>query len=204
MKFKAILNIKSIIRFEQLTGKPFTGIDYTSEDDANNLLYAVVLSNNDIMMSMDEFRLVTQNNKILSEITYELKKHGDVVQQFVKENQPSKLISENDTKNSFVKDIVSVLILSGVDANFIYNLWICDLPMLIDAYERIKREKMESERLWTYFTILPHVDNKKLKSAQEMYPFPWEMEEIERTKKKSLDNTLEKFNKFINGEVKFN
>lgn len=204
MKFKAILNIKSIIRFEQLTGKPFTGIDYTSEDDAHNLLYAVVLSNNDIMMSMDEFRLVIQNNKILGEITYELKKHGDVVQQFVKEGKADKQVSENDIHDSFVKDIVSVLILSGVDANFIYNLWICDLPMLIDAYERIKREKMESERLWTYFTILPHVDNKKLKSAQEMYPFPWEMEEIERTKKKSLDNTLEKFNKFINGEVKFN
>lgn len=204
MKFKAVLNIKSIVRYEQITNKPFAEIDYSSENDANSLLYAVVLSNNDVVMSRDEFQLIIQNKKIFNEIVSELKKHGDVVQQFVKESDSFSSPTNDKKESGFIKDIVSTLILSGLDANYIDQMWICDLPLFIAAYERVQREKMESERLWTYLSILPHVDGKKLKSAREMYPLPWEIEEMQREAKDIQEQHEEMFRKFMNGEIKFN
>ena len=57
---------------------------------------------------------------------------------------------------------------------------------------------MEEQRLWTFISILPHVDSKKLKTPADLYPFPWELKEkeIEREKHveegvKILDNILD-------------
>lgn len=52
------------------------------------------------------------------------------------------------------------------------------MPLFIAAYQTNRKELMESDRLWTYLTILPHVDGKKLPSARDLYPFPWEEEEM--------------------------
>ena len=41
----------------------------------------------------------------------------------------------------------------------------------LKAIDDFKKEKMESERLWTFYTILPHIDQKKVKSPQDMFPF---------------------------------
>ena len=82
-------------------------------------------------------------------------------------------------------------------------MWLCDLPLLINAYDQKKKEQMESSRLWTYLTILPHIESKKIKSPVDLFPFPWEIEEITLERKKTFDNALEKYDKFINGLVKF-
>ena len=33
---------------------------------------------------------------------------------------------------------------------------------------------MESERLWTFLTIMPHIDTKKINTPAKLYPFPWD------------------------------
>ena len=60
---------------------------------------------------------------------------------------------------------------------------------------------MESARLWTYISILPYIDGKKISSPRELYPFPWEMEELKRKARKEIEENEEQLRKFLNGEL---
>jgi len=197
MKFNISLNIKSIIRTEQFLKKPFGEIDYTDESDLKAMLYCVVLCNNNIQSTYEEF--LNLNEKLFAEMIKEFEKNSKILAQFQSESK-----SNNDNvKPSFLGDLAAMLILEGIDANYVLNeMQLSDLTMYIEAYERKKKEQMESSRLWTYFSILPHVDGKKLKSPVDLYPFPWELEGIEERAKEALTKGEDTLDKFLNGEIK--
>ena len=68
-----------------------------------------------------------------------------------------------------IGSIVSTLVMSGLDAYYAFNeMELCDLPLYIEAYEKKRKEDMESARIWTYLTILPHIDARKMKMGQEI------------------------------------
>lgn len=72
----------------------------------------------------------------------------------------------SDTTPGMIGNIVSTLIMSGLDATYaLEEMELCDLPMYIEAYERKRKEEMEASRLWTFFTMLPHIDSKKMKTG---------------------------------------
>ena len=197
MKFNISLNIKSIIRTEQFLKKPFGEIDYTDESDLKAMLYCVVLCNNSVQFTYEEF--LNLNEKLFAEMIKEFEKNSKILAQFQSESK-----SNNDNvKPSFLGDLVAMLILEGIDADYALNeMQLSDLTMYIEAYERKKKEQMESSRLWTYFSILPHVDGKKLKSPVDLYPFPWELEGIEERAKEALTKGETTLDKFLNGEIK--
>ena len=63
---------------------------------------------------------------------------------------------------------------------------LCDLPLYIKAYEKKRKEEMESGRMWTYLTILPHIDARKMKNGvKDLILFPWE--EAEREAEKEIN-----------------
>ena len=66
--------------------------------------------------------------------------------------------------------------MAGLDAHYALNeMELCDLPLFLEAYERKKKEQMEESRMWTYLTILPHIDAKKMENgAKDLITFPWE------------------------------
>ena len=67
----------------------------------------------------------------------------------------------------------------GLDAHFVlYEMKLFEIGDYLKAIDEHKKEQMERDRLWTFYTILPHVDHKKLKKPQDLMPFPWEKEEI--------------------------
>lgn len=204
MKINANLNILSIIRYEQLTGKAFQEIDYQNENEIKDLLYATVVASNDEIVSRTDFDMLCENSSVFSEMVSKIKKHAEVVSVFSNLSTESGGNTESNQKSLYVTDVVSTLIMSGLDANFVYKMWICDLPQFIKAYESIERQKMEAQRLWTYYSILPHIDGKKIKTPADMYPFPWEIEDIEKKAKERQEKDEEVFYKFMNGEIKFN
>ena len=79
--------------------------------------------------------------------------------------------------------------MAGLDAHYALNeMELCDFPLYIEAYEKKRREEMESARMWTYLTILPHIDVRKMKNgAKDLIIFPWE--EVEKEAEKEINET---------------
>lgn len=197
MKYNTKLNLKSIIRTEQFLKKPFGEIDYSSESDLKAMLYCVVLCNNSIQFTFEEFDKLSV--KMLSEMIKELEEDGKILAQFQRENKSS----ESDSESTYIGDLVATLIVDGLDASFALNeMSLVDLPIYIEAYERKKKEQIESSRLWCYLSILPHVDGKKLKSPSDLYPLPWELGDSNERSKDILSKNGDMLDKFLNGEIK--
>lgn len=198
IKFNAKLTIKAVIKTEQLLNKSFGQIDYANETDLKTLLYCMVLTNNDILFSYAEFQHLMANDKMLKDILSEFERESKVLSQFQnKEKQDGTGNREGGTGK--ISDIISTLIMSGLDAHYAMNeMNLCDLPLFIAAYERKTKEQMESSRLWTYLGMLPHIDAKKLKNgAQDIYPFPWEMEEMKKEAEKAIQEDSGKLEMFF-------
>ena len=98
-----------------------------------------------------------------------------------------------------IGNIVSTLIMSGLDATYaLEEMELCDLPMYIEAYERKRKEEMEASRLWTFFTMLPHIDSKKMKNgAMDLITFPWEEVEATREAERAINEDIDRFEQFM-------
>lgn len=199
-KMSVRLTMRTLIRWEQLRGKSFSLMDYSNEEDMEALLYCSMLScNPGILYTLEEFRHTMRNEKIVKQMAQALARECTVMRQFHQENgigQEAK--QETDAEPEFIKDIISTLIMAGLDIGFVMDeMQLCDLPLFISAYENKRKEQMESDRLWTYLNILPHVDGKRLPSARELYPFPWEMEEMKVQADKAIQEDSEKLELFF-------
>jgi hypothetical protein len=206
------LNIKSIVRYEQLTNKPFSELDYTNIDDLNNLLYCIVLENNDVLMNFKDFDLILNNKRNAKEIYTKFNKINHLIQLFStkatveKTNEPVENIEPVTEKPKvFVKDIAAQLIIhAGLDANYVMNdLSIVDLGLYSNAYKdkvtqdlEIINYKLGFDRLWTWFNVITTVGTKTLESPKKLFLFPWETndEDTQLTEEfKNID--LEQFRK---------
>lgn len=167
-------------------------MNFTDPADMQNLLYVSFLSNNSVSVDPEEFRELTSSEKISKEMIRKLDKESRIMSLFQKKSDES--FEKSDVSFS---DLVSSLIAGGTDISYLMNASLCDLPVLIEAVEKKKREKMESCRLWTYLTILPHVDGKKLKSPVDFFPFPWESEEQKEKAKKEMERIEAEFLEFM-------
>nr|DAQ32429.1 MAG TPA: hypothetical protein [Caudoviricetes sp.] len=192
------LTIKSIIRWEQLRKKSFSLMDYANEEDVEALLYTTTICNNEnTMYSFDIFRKTLSNQKLVREMVSKLETETAVLSQFQKKQEKADIGSTDDSPGT-IADIVSTLIMSGLDAQYALNeMELCDLPLYIEAYEKKRKEDMESARMWTYLTILPHIDARKMENgAKDLITFPWE--EAEKQAEKEIKETeIERFELFM-------
>lgn len=179
------LTIKSIIRWEQLSSKPFTDIDITSEEDIEMLIYCT----SGMSVPFDIYKGTFDSPKIVKKKISDLVSYMSVYAQFVPKG-------DDKGENQYIRDIVSSLIASGIDAHFVFEeLELQDLPIITKAIEERKKEDMESKRLFTYLTILPHIDASKLPNgAKDLLPFPWD-EEIK--KETPTPPTEEEYNNYV-------
>lgn len=181
MKYNIRLNIKAIIRAEQLLKKPFTLINYTNPDEVMRLLYCAVLANNEAIFTFGEFCYLAENEKLFSSMLKEVEKYNRMLDQFIA--QSPKDDPGKTADNPYMKDLAGMLVLAGIDAHYVmHEMELCDIPVFAEALDKKKREDMEAARLWTFLTISPHIDTCKIRSVEDLYPFPWE---IERQKKEA-------------------
>lgn len=178
-KMKTVLTIKAIIRWEQLRGKSFSLMDYSDRDDIEALLYTTTIcSGKGKPCTFNVFRQTLSNERLTKDMLLSLEKHTVVLSQFQRDREMA-VADKDTTVPGRVSDIVATLIMAGLDPHFIYyEMDICDIGLFINAYESRKKEEMESARMWTYFSMLPHIDGKKMKNgARDIVMFPWEEEE---------------------------
>ena len=192
LNMKMRLNLKAIIRWEQIRQKSFSLMDYSDKDDIDALLYTTTICNNeDVIYTFDVFRGTLSNEKLVQEMILKLERETSVLSQFQREQEKQDIVNSNSLPE-MISGIVSVLIISGLDAHYVLNeMEICDLPPYIEAYE------MESARMWTYLTILPHIDARKMENgAKDLITFPWE--EAEKQAEKEIKETeIERFELFM-------
>lgn len=190
---KAKLNLQAIRVAEKLLKKPFGKFDLTDEETVVILMYAMVSENNDEVMTLKDFKAILEMKKIGSIIQKAVQKELSYIDQFKGE--------EGGSDDTYMSDLASILITFGLDAHFVlYEMKLFEISDYLKAIDDFKKEKMESERLWTFYTILPHIDQKKVKSPQDMFPFPWEVEQIEKDRLKQLEKDEEMFYKFLNSK----
>lgn len=199
MKYNIRLSIKSIIRAEQILSKPFTDIDYTNVEELTKLLYCTVLSNNPVLFTFEEFQAIAKNEKQLSVMIKEIEKANLVLEQFSRGTTAQNV--ENSGESPYIKELVGMLVMSGLDAHYVMNeMEISDIPIFVEAYEKKKREEMEASRLWTFLSIIPHIDTKKVKSPKDLMMFPWEEEEAQKAAEATLLRDKEIAERFFSGE----
>lgn len=192
---KAKLNLQAIRVAERLLKKPFGEFDLTDEETILTLMYAMVSENNDEVMTFDQFKSILNMGKIGIKVQRAVSDEIAYINQFKEE------VSDKEEKAPYMGDLAALLITFGLDAHFVlYEMKLFEISDYLKAIDDFKKEKMESERLWTFYTILPHIDQKKVKSPQDMFPFPWEVEQIEKDRLKQLEKDEEMFYKFLNSK----
>lgn len=191
--------VRMIIRWEQLMKKPFSQMDYSSKEDIDAFLYVMNVDNTPY--TFEVFKTALENDGIFKDMMLRLDRAMGIMAQFQKYESSDDMQSEGASSGS-IGEIVSMLVMSGLDAHYaMEEMDLCDLPLYIEAYERKRKEELENARLWTYISILPHIDGKKVSSPQVLYPFPWETDEMRRKAEKEMRENEEQLMKFLNGDL---
>ena len=188
---KAKLNIRAIVLAEKLLGKPFGKFDMSNEEDAMAVTYGMVAANNEETLTRAMFGKILENKKIRTEITRQVKREFDYIGQFGTDEP-----TEGETDTS-ITDIAVMMIMAGMDANFVYELRTTDIADFLKGIDAKKKEQMESDRFWTYLKILPHVDGKKMKGPENLILFPWEAEQKKKQTEEEFERGKAIFEKFI-------
>lgn len=192
------LTIKAIIRWEQMRGKSFSQMDYADKEDMESLLYVMYITGDKPGYTFEVFRQVIADERFMNAMSSDLGKIMEVVAQFQRKITTSDVgNSEGSLEN--IGKIVSTLIMAGLDAHYALNeMELCDLPLYLEAYERKRKEEMESSRMWTYFTMLPHIDARKMKNgARDLIIFPWEEEEARKEAERAIREDAARFEELM-------
>lgn len=193
---KAKLNLQAIRVAERLLKKPFGEFDLTDEETILTLMYAMVSENNDEVMTFDQFKSILNMGKIGIKVQRAVSDEMAYIDQFKEE------VSDKEEKAPYMGDLAALLITFGLDAHFVlYEMKLFEIGDYIKAIDEHKKEQMERDRMNTFYSILPHVDHKKIKKPQDIYPFPWEMEQIEKDALEQLEKDKDMFNKFMNSTI---
>ena len=192
---KAKLNLQAIRVAERLLKKPFGKFDLSDEDTIITLMYGMVSENNDEVFDLSRFRSLLSMKRMKAEI------QGAIANELSYINQFNDGESVQGGDPPYMGDLASILIVSGLDPHFVlYEMKLFEVEDYIKAIDNKRRDEMEGQRLWTFLTILPHTDGKKIKKPQDLMMFPWEAEALEEKAIAKLDEDAEMFEKFINSK----
>ncbi len=173
---KMKLNVRSICYYETARGKSFFSKDYT-EEDMLFLVYAMLHENNeDLDLTFDGFIYMLEDERVLSwcmvQVMYVQK---EAAQLNLKKKEEGGEEAKEDIEIKMT-DLANYLIVkNGMDVRYVMNemkLW--ELANYMETASAAYEERLTEQRLWTYLTILPNVDGKKLGGPEKLIKFPWE------------------------------
>ena len=185
---KAKLNIQAIRVAERLLKKPFGKFDLSNDREALVLMYGMVSSNNEEVFTLEQFEKILEHKNIRKSILRSVEAEMDCLRQFSEG-------VDGESDDTYMSELAAFLITSGIDPHFVlYEMQLFEIIDYIKALDTKKKEKMENERFWTFWNILPHIDTKKLKKPKDLFRFSWEAE------KETSDREIEIALKFINSK----
>lgn len=199
--------IEAFVRWEQLTGRSFQQMNFEDASDLHRLLYCAYLIDKPFKTVFETFeKTLLANKRLYKGAISSLSHYNTVAAQFAAIT-PQPTLSDEATPDTpvLLGDVVARLIISGgLDAHYVMReMTIEDMLRYVKALDDKQRQESEAARLWTYLSILPHVDSKKLTSPKKLLLFPWEVVEAEAEAKRIAEEGREDFDKFMRGEYPF-
>lgn len=171
-------------------------LDNTDREDIYTLLYTMHCDGWEQPRTYKVFRTVLDDESVTAKMLDDLSAIMAIIVQYQQtEDTPSE--ESNQTPDT-ISSIVATLIMNGLDARYALNeMELYDLPMYIKSYESKKQEEMESSRLWTFLSMLPHIDAQKMvNGAKDLILFPWEEApentQIRESEAKSFEEFMKK------------
>lgn len=206
LNFNLKLNIKSIIYYERLTGKPFSTFT-GNEEDVIPLLYCMLVANNDFKRSYEEtIKYLFTDEKFVEQINSRLQKIFIFESQFFNNQDINKEIpteintpNKEDTNKVFIHQLVPILVMDcNLNIDYVLNeMHYSEIDSYIKYRDDKNKNRLEEKRLFTYLTIMPHINAKKL-TVNELLPFSWEQEQKEKEGLKVIDTHKDKLKNFMN------
>lgn len=192
------LTVKACIYYEQLTGKSFFvfGHPGTTEEDVLKLIYSCFIASNDVTMTFSTFTVLYGDDKFSKWLEGEFEDAMLMNQQFnrdiaVDDNAEDQDDSQGEeVRKATVTSVAASLIANNhMSAEYVMNqMQLFEMQHYLKAIDAADKARLIEQRLWTYLTIAPHIDTKKIKSPQKLLPFEWEESEI---RKRELDELRE-------------
>ena len=107
----------------------------------------------------------------------------------------------NDTSNDkqvFITQMIPILVVDcGLDINYVLNeMQYTDIDLYIRYKDDKEKTKLEEKRLFTYLTVLPHIDSKKC-PIEKFLPFQWEEKEKKEKGLKEIEMNQHKLQEFL-------
>ena len=205
LNFNLKLNIKSIINYERLTGRPFSTFT-DSEEDVIPLLYCMLVANNDFKRTYEEtIQYLFTDEKFVEQINSRLQKIFLFESQFFnKEEENKEIPTEINTPNKeesnkvYIYQLVPILVMDcNLNIDYVLNeMHYSEIDSYIKYRDDKNKNRLEEKRLFTYLTIMPHINAKKL-TVSELLPFSWEQEQKEKEGLKVIDNHKDKLKNFM-------
>lgn len=204
LQYKINLNIKSIVLYEKLTQESFSLFDGTISKIIP-LLYCMLVANNDYNESYeDTVKYLFNDERLMKELGEKLEKQMKFQSQFkspFKEEEINLSDKSNDTSNDkqvFITQMIPILVVDcGLDINYVLNeMQYTDIDLYIRYKDDKERTKLEEKRLFTYLTVLPHIDSKKC-PIEKFLPFQWEEKEKKEKGLKEIEMNQHKLQEFL-------
>lgn len=199
--FKLKINMKTILLYEEMSGKSFYEV---GGEDIMLLIYCALVVNNDLSITKSHFDIIMKNEKIARELMAKCQSELDFIQQFIKTDDRVKQETEEVEKDNKVSNIVNMILLqNNLDINYVmYEMRLWELAPLIKSIEEKTKADMVEKRFWAYLNICPHIDSKKIKGPEDILPFPWEKDNKKEAALKFMDDNNEAIKAFFNKNKK--
>jgi hypothetical protein len=196
-EFKLKINMKTILLYEEMSGKSFYEVE---GENVLLLIYCALVVNNDLNITYPHFQIIMKNEKIARELMAKCQSEMDFIQQFIKQDKTPEDGEVEVNKDNKISTVIHMLILQNhLDINYVMNdmrLW--EIAPLIKSVEEKTKADLVEKRFWAYLNICPHIDSRKIKGAEDFLPFPWEKESKKEASLKFMEENKEAIMAFFN------
>lgn len=184
------LTLRAVLLFEKLTARSFSSLSILDEEDAVTLLYCLQrCEEGGSVLPLDVWKQVLESESVKSELYARLERtlEAMIPLSLPEGTSPTEETNE-DTSPDFTSIAGMLVVDGGLSPSYVMDtmeLW--ELPALLDALDRKKKELLEHQRLFTWMTMMPHLSSDSVGSPEELLPFPWEQAEKNARKKHLFD-----------------
>lgn len=202
MDIKSKLDIAAVVRWEQMTGRSFLHMDFSSEDDMRRLLYCATVASTAEPHTFEVFEQTLQSKKVVAAAIRSLTSYSAFTAQFARKGVVERNSSDMSQDVTIGAIAAKLIVTAGMDARFVmHEMLVEDIPLYIEALNDKLRHEEESRRLWTFYAVLPHVNGKKLRNPQKLHVFPWEADETARRAQEEMVRNEQELYRFLKGEM---
>jgi len=192
--YKIKMTLRSMCAFEQMVGRSFYTMGQEDEDYFKYMYTCLVCNNDDLLMDYSTFLVLIGDKKVAKWITKEFEKLKRYNEQFnaLLEETDNKEEASGDTGTVMMTDVAASLIIQHkLDPGYVMDkLEIWEIKPLVQCAENVKHVEMVEKRFWTFLTIMPHIDGKKIKKPEQLVSFEWEKGENKKRAEEDLKNNM--------------